>query len=86
MQKNYNIIRRLIKDIWLHTQRKMERISLTYGLPKGTVRVLMMLYKNAKVKVRSPDEDEDNFDIVTGMLKENYLASYIFYYLTRLRV
>ena len=29
----------------------------------------MMLYKNAKVKVRSPDGDTDLFDIVAGVLQ-----------------
>ena len=31
----------------------------------------MMLYKNMKVKVRSPDRDTDYFDIVAGLLQEN---------------
>ena len=38
-------------------RRKMEKILLVYGLPKGTVTAIMMLYKNTKVKVRSPDGD-----------------------------
>ena len=38
---------------------KMEQILLAYGLPKETVTAIMMLYKNTKVKVRSPDEDTD---------------------------
>ena len=42
----------------------MELILLAYGLPKETVAVIMMLYKNTKVKVRSPDGDTDYFDIV----------------------
>ena len=33
----------------------MEQILLPYGLPKETVAAIMMLYKNMKVKVRSPD-------------------------------
>ena len=31
----------------------------------------MMLYKNTKVKVRSPDRDTDYFDIVAGVLQED---------------
>ena len=38
---------------------KMEQILLAYGLPWGTVAAIMMLYKNTKVKVRSPDGDTD---------------------------
>ena len=32
---------------------KMEQIRLTYGLPKETVAVIMILYRNTKEKVRS---------------------------------
>ena len=38
----------------------------------------MMLYKNTKVKVRSPDGDTDNFDIVIGELQRDKLAPYLF--------
>ena len=48
---------------------KMEQILLAYGLPKETVTTIMMLYKNTKVKVRSPDGDSDYFDIVAGVLQ-----------------
>ena len=37
----------------------------------------MMLYKNTKVEVRSPDEDTDNFDIVTGVPQGNTLAPHL---------
>ena len=36
---------------------KMEQILLAYGLPKETVAAIMTLYRNTKVKVRSPDGD-----------------------------
>ena len=36
---------------------KMEQILLTYSLPKETVVVIMMQYRNTKVKVHSPDGD-----------------------------
>ena len=38
----------------------------------------MILYKNIKVKVRSPDEDTDYFDIVAGVLQGDTLAPYWF--------
>ena len=38
----------------------------------------MMLYRNIKVKVLSPDEDTDYFDIVEGVLQGDTLASYLF--------
>ena len=38
----------------------------------------MMLYKNAKVKVRSPDRETDNFDIVAVVLQGDTLAAYFF--------
>ena len=34
----------------------------------------MMLYRNTKVKVRSPDGDTDSFDIVAGVLQGDTLA------------
>ena len=37
----------------------MEQILLADGLPKETVAAIMMLYKNTKVKVHSPDGDTD---------------------------
>ena len=57
---------------------KMEQILLAYGLPKETVAAIMMLYKNTKVKVRSPDEDTDYFDVVVGVLQGDTLALYLF--------
>ena len=36
---------------------KMEEILLAYGLPKETVAAITVLYRNTKVKVRSPDVD-----------------------------
>ena len=38
----------------------------------------MMLYKNTKVKVCSPDGNTDYFDIVTGVLQGDILAPYLF--------
>ena len=38
----------------------------------------MMLYRNTKVKVRSPDADTDYFDIVTGVLQGETFAPNLF--------
>ena len=57
---------------------KMELILIAYSLPKETVAVIMMLYKNAKVKVRFPNGDTNYFDIVAGVQQGDTLASYMF--------
>ena len=57
---------------------KMEQILLAYGLPKVTVAAIMMLYKNMKVKVLSPDRDTDYFDLVAGVLQGDTLVLYLF--------
>ena len=56
----------------------MEQILLAYGLPKETVAAIMILYRNTKVKVRSPDGDTDYFDIVAGVLQGDTLTPYLF--------
>ena len=56
----------------------LEQILLAYGLPKETVAAIMILYRNTKVKVRSPDGDTDYFDIVAGVLQGDTLAPYRF--------
>ena len=56
----------------------MEQIRLAYGLPKETVAAIMILYRNTKVKVRSPDGDTEYFDIVAGVLQGDTLAPYLF--------
>ena len=57
---------------------KMEQILLAYGLQKETVAAIMILYRNTKVKVRSPDGDTEYFDIVAGVLQGDTLAPYLF--------
>ena len=52
----------------------MEQILLAYGIPKETVAAITILYRNTKVKVRSPDGDTEYFDIVAG----DTLAPYLF--------
>ena len=56
----------------------MEQILIAYGLPKETVAAIMMLYRNTKVKVRSPDGDTHYFDIVASVLQGDALATYLF--------
>ena len=48
---------------------EMEQILFAYGFPKETVAAIMMLYKNTKIKVHSPDADIGYFDIVAGVLQ-----------------
>ena len=56
----------------------MEQILLVYGIPKETVAAITILYKNTKVKVRSPDGDTEFFDIIAGVLQGDTLAPYLF--------
>ena len=56
----------------------MEQILLAYCLPKETVAAITILYRNTKVKVRSPDGDIEYFDIVAGILQVDTLAPYLF--------
>ena len=49
-----------------------------YGIPKETVAAIMILYRNTKVKVHSPDGDIDYFDIAVGVLQGDTLAPYLF--------
>ena len=69
---------------------KMEQILQAYGLPEETVAAIMILYRNTKVKVRSPDGDTEYFDIVAGVLQGDTLAPDFFiicldYVIKRLR-
>ena len=57
---------------------KMEQILLAYGIPKETGAAITILYRNTKVKVRSPDGDTEYFDIVAGVLQGDTLAPYLF--------
>ena len=56
----------------------MERIQLAYGIPKETVAAIMILYRNTKVKVGSPDGDTVYFDIEAGLLLGDTLAPFLF--------
>ena len=47
-------------------------------MPRETVAAIMILYRNTKVKVRSPDGDIDYFDVVAGVLQGDTFALYLF--------
>ena len=64
---------------------KMEQILLAYDLPKETVAAITILYRNTKVKVRSPNGDTEYFNIVAGVLQGDTLAPIPLYHLPRLR-
>ena len=51
----------------------MEQILLAHGQPKETVAAITILYRNTKVKVRSPDGDTEYSDIVAGDTLVPYL-------------
>ena len=62
---------------------KMEQI-LAYVVPKETVTAMTTLYRNIKVKVRSPD-GEEYFNMVAGVLQGDTLAPFLFIICLRLR-
>ena len=63
---------------------KMKQILLAYQIymntyiPKETVAAITILYRNTKVKVRSPDWDIECVDIVAGVLQGDTVAPYLF--------
>ena len=56
----------------------IHRRKIEQTLPKETVAAITILYRNTKVKVRSPDGDTEYFDIVAGVLQGDTLAPYLF--------
>ena len=56
----------------------MEQILLAYSIPKETVAAITILYRNTKVKVRSPDGDTEYLDIVAGVLQGDTQAPNLF--------
>ena len=48
-------------------RKKKKEVLLKYGIPEETVFVIMMLYKNTRSMVRSPDGDIPYFEITTGV-------------------
>ena len=61
-QKTYMLQYYLLTLVWPltpFTEERWNKLYLAYGLPKETFATIMMLYRNAKIKVRSPDGDTD---------------------------
>ncbi len=56
----------------------MEKILLGMGSFQKTVTVIMMLYKDTKAIICSPNSDTDFFNIVSGILQGSTLATYLF--------
>ena len=56
----------------------MKQTLRAYGIPKGTVEAINILYRNIKVKERSPNGGTDYFDIVPGVLQGDTLTPYLF--------
>ena len=59
-------------------RNKMKEILLKYGIPEETDCAIMMLYKNTRSMVRSPDGDTRYFEITTGVLQGDTLAPFLF--------
>ena len=57
----------------------MVQMLLVYGPPKEGVTVIMMLYRNMKSMVPSPDGDTNFFNIVGGVLQGDTFAPYLLY-------
>ena len=57
---------------------KMRDILSAYGTPKETVNAIMMLCRNTRSMVRSPDGDTEFFNITAGGLQGDTLAPFIF--------
>ena len=56
----------------------MEQILLAYGLSKETVVAIMMLFKNMKAIVCSPDGNTKFFNIVAWVLQGHTFMPYTF--------
>ena len=59
-------------------RNKMEQILQIYGIPTETIEAIMMLYRNTRSMVRSPDSNTTFFEITTGVLKGDTLAPFLF--------
>ena len=64
---------------------KMEQILLAYGLPKETVAAITILYRNTKVKVRSPKWRHRILRHCSRRTTRGHASSIPLYHLSRLR-
>ena len=69
---------RFLLCISLNTQTEDGAITYNLWSPQETVAARIVLYKNTKVNVRSPDGDTDFFEIFAGNLQGDTLALYLF--------
>ena len=72
------IVCRFFQAIYPIHRGNMEQILIAYGLLRETVTAIMMLYRNTKVKLQSPDGDTDFFNIFPGVLQGYILAPCLF--------
>ena len=49
-----------------------------YDVPPNLLKSIMLMYKNTRAKVISPDGETDYFKILTGVLQGDTLAPYLF--------
>ena len=56
----------------------MAQILKSYGIPKKIINAIMILYRDTKSMVRSPDGDTEYFDINAGVLQGDTLAPLLF--------
>ena len=57
---------------------KIAEILQVYGIPNETITAIMMLYRNTKAMVQSPDGNTDFFNVVAGVLQGDTLAPFLF--------
>ena len=67
---------RFYQGLRFHTQRE-DGTNPTF-IPKETVAAITILYRNTKIKVRSPDGNPEYFDIGAGVQQGDTLAPYLF--------
>ena len=65
-------------DVWFHTQRKDGANTTSIRCPQKNVIAIIMLYKNKKLIVCWLDRVTNFFEIVTGVLERDILASHMF--------
>ena len=57
---------------------KMKNIFYAYGISTERIEAIMILYRETRLMVRSPDGDTPYFEITTGVLQGDTLAHFLF--------
>ena len=57
---------------------KMEPILEAYRIPNKIIKAIMIMYKNTKAFVRSPDGDTEFFVIIAAVLQGDTLTPHLF--------